>query len=335
MAKFLVKRIASLFIVILGMTLLVFVATNLLPADPARSAAGPSASKEQVEQKRQELGLDKPLPEQYLKSVKNLLTLDMGTSIRNKQPITEEISTRLSATMELTIVSLIIYFLLSILLGSIAALKRGKAADQGIRLFSVGSMAIPPYWMALLLQLLFYYVLRWLPAGGRLPVTMAAPDHATGFYILDSILSGNMETLKTSIIYMIMPVTSLVLGNCGLTTRMMRSQLLEELHQDYVRTARAKGASEKAVVLKHALKNSISPILTMVGMQAGGMIGGTVLIEKIFRWPGLGSYAVDVIAQLDFPAVTGIAITMSVFFVLINLIVDILYVVIDPRVRLT
>lgn len=335
MAKFLVKRIASLFIVILGMTLLVFVATNLLPADPARSAAGPSASKEQVEQKRQELGLDKPLPEQYLKSVKNLLTLDMGTSIRNKQPITEEISTRLSATMELTIVSLVIYFLLSILLGSIAALKRGKAADQGIRLFSVGSMAIPPYWMALLLQLLFYYVLRWLPAGGRLPVTMAAPDHATGFYILDSILSGNMETLKTSIIYMIMPVTSLVLGNCGLTTRMMRSQLLEELHQDYVRTARAKGVSEKAVVLKHALKNSISPILTMVGMQAGGMIGGTVLIEKIFRWPGLGSYAVDVIAQLDFPAVTGIAITMSVFFVLINLIVDILYVVIDPRVRLT
>ena len=164
---------------------------------------------------------------------------------------------------------------------------------------------------------------------------MAAPTTITGFYVIDSFLTGNWQTLGASIVCLILPVSCLVLGYCGITTRMMRTQLLQELRQDYIRTARSKGLSERIVILRHAIRNSISPILTMVGMQAGSMIGGTVLIEKIFSWPGLGSYAIQVIADLDIVVIAGIALTMSIVFVLINFIIDILYVVIDPRVRLS
>lgn len=335
MIKFTVKRIISLFFVIIGMTLVVFLAIKFLPADPARAAAGAGATNEEVEQKRIELGLDQPIYVQYFKYMKGIVTLDMGTSLHNKQPVAQEIGMRLCATLELTAVSLVIYFLLSMVLGSLAAFKRNTGLDTGIRVFAVGSMSIPPYWLALLLQFLFYYVLRVLPVGYRLPIGMAAPAKITGFYIMDSLLTGNWETLGASITCMVLPVTSLVLGYCGITTRMMRTQLLQELRKDYIRTARSKGLPEHAVIMRHTIRNSISPILTMVGMQAGSMIGGTVLIEKIFNWPGLGSYAIQVIADLDIVVIAGIALTMSVVFVIINFIIDILYVVIDPRVRLS
>lgn len=334
MGKFLTKRILSLILVIIGMTFVVFLAIRLLPADPARAAAGAGATNAQVELKRIELGLDKPMYVQYFKYIKGLLTFDMGTSLHNKLPISEEISKRLVATLELTFVSLVLYFILSLLLGCLAALKRNTALDSGIRIFAVGSMSIPPYWLALLLQLLLYYKFKLFPVGYRLPIGMAAPTKITGFYIMDSLLTGNWETLGASIRCLVLPASCLVLGYCGITTRMMRTQLLQELRQDYVRTARSKGLPERIVVLRHAIRNSISPILTMVGMQAGGMIGGTVLIEKIFSWPGLGSYAIQVIADLDIVVIAGISLVMSIVFVTINFIIDILYVVIDPRVRL-
>ena len=182
-----------------------------------------------------------------------------------------------------------------------------------IRFFSVASMAVPPYWLALILQYVLYYKASLLPAGYRLPVGVAGPDTITGFYLLDSALQGY----------------------CGITTRMMRTQLLQELRQDYIRTARSKGLLERPVILRHAMKNAISPILTMLGMQAGGMIGGTVLIEKIFSWPGLGSYALESILSMDLLVIAGITMVMAIIFILINLIVDISYILIDPRVRLS
>lgn len=335
MAKFLFKKFASLILVIFGVTLLVFLATYYLPSDPARAAAGPSATNEQVEAKRAELGLDKPIYVQYLNYMKGLLKLDMGTSFKTKQPVAQEISSRLSATLELTVVSLIIFFVLALVLGSVAALKRGGILDGIIRFFSVASMAVPPYWLALIFQYVFYYKLQWMPAGYRLPVGMMPPESITGFYLLDSVLAGNGALFLQAAKHLLLPVLSLVLGYCGITTRMMRTQLLQELRQDYIRTARSKGLPEHTVVRRHAMKNAISPILTLLGMQAGGMIGGTVLIEKIFSWPGLGSYALDAIASLDLLVVAGIVLTMAVIFILINLIVDISYVVIDPRVRLS
>lgn len=335
MAKFLIKRAASLVLVIIGITMIVFVATHCLPADPARAAAGPSASAEQVEEKRVELGLDKPVHEQYINYMKGLLHLDMGKSYKSKQPVAAEISARLAATMELTLLSLVVFFILALVLGSVAALKRNRWGDHLIRIFSVGSMAVPPYWLALILQYFLYYKCQLFPAGYRLPAGTMAPDTVTGFYLMDSALQGNWSLFFLSAKHLFLPVLSLVIGYCGITTRMMRTQLLQELRQDYVRTARAKGIPEKKVVGRHAMKNAISPVLTMVGMQAGGMIGGTVLIEKIFSWPGLGSYALEAILSMDLLVIAGITLVMAVIFILINLVVDICYVLIDSRVRLS
>lgn len=335
MAKFLTKRIASLILVIIGITFIVFFATHCLPADPARAAAGPSATAEQVEQKRVELGLNQPVYKQYLDYLKGLLKLDLGKSYQTKQPIATEISSRLAATLELTIVSLIVFFLLALLMGSVAALKRNRWIDHLIRFFAVGSMAVPPYWLALVLQYLLYYKCQLFPAGYRLPIGVAAPDTVTGFYLIDSAIQGNWTLFALSAKHLFLPVVSLVLGYCGITTRMMRTQLLQELRQDYVRTARSKGIPERTVVGRHAMKNAISPVLTMLGMQAGGMIGGTVLIEKIFSWPGLGSYALEAIISMDLLVIAGITMVMAIIYILINLVVDISYVLIDSRVRLS
>ena len=328
MVKFLAKRILSLIFVVIGITLVVFIATHCLPADPARAAAGPSASKEQVEEKRVELGLDRPLYVQYLDYMKGLAHFDMGKSYKSRQPVTQEISSRLAATMELTVLSLVVFFI-------IAALKRNKIIDHVIRFFSVGSMAVPPYWLALLLQYFLFYKAQLLPSGYRLPAGVTGPDTVTGFYLLDSAIQGDWALFALCAKHLLLPVLSLVIGYCGITTRMMRTQLLQELRQDYIRTARSKGLPEHTVIRRHAMKNAISPILTMLGMQAGGMIGGTVLIEKIFSWPGLGSYALEAIMSMDLLVIAGITTVMAVIFILINLIVDISYVLIDPRVRLS
>ncbi len=335
MARFLAKRIASLILVIIGITFIVFTATHCLPADPARAAAGPSASAEQVEQKRVELGLDKPVYEQYFNYVKGLLSLDMGKSYKSKQPVLTEIAGRLAATMELTLLSLAVFFILALIMGSIAALKRNSWLDHVIRFFSVGSMAVPPYWLALVLQYVLYYKCQVFPAGYRLPAGTPPPEAVTGFYLMDSAISGDWALFSLSAKHLFLPVLSLVLGYCGITTRMMRTQLLQELRQDYVRTARSKGIPERRVVGRHAMKNAISPVLTMLGMQAGGMIGGTVLIEKIFSWPGLGSYALESILSMDLLVIAGITMVMAIIFILINLVVDISYVLIDSRVRLS
>lgn len=259
----------------------------------------------------------------------------MGTSIQSGRPVSEEIGTRFGATMELTLVSLVVYMLLAVFLGSIAALKRGSPLDSGIRMLSILGISVPGYWLALVLQFFLFFKLGWFPSGMRLPVGVAPPESITGLYVLDSILTGDWEVFKLSLLHLVMPVTCLVVGCTGITTRMMRGQLLQELRQEYIRTARSKGIAESGIVMKHAMRNAISPVMTIVGMQAGGMIGGTVLIEKIFNWPGLGNYALVSIRAFDLYVVAGIALIMSVVYVLISLVVDILYVVIDPRVRLT
>lgn len=259
MVKFLAKRILSLIFVVIGITLVVFIATHCLPADPARAAAGPSASKEQVEEKRVELGLDRPLYVQYLDYMKGLAHFDMGKSYKSRQPVTQEISSRLAATMELTVLSLVVFFIIALLMGSIAALKRNKIIDHVIRFFSVGSMAVPPYWLALLLQYFLFYKAQLLPSGYRLPAGVTGPDTVTGFYLLDSAIQGDWALFALCAKHLLLPVLSLVIGYCGITTRMMRTQLLQELRQDYIRTARSKGLPEHTVIRRHAMKNAISP----------------------------------------------------------------------------
>jgi ABC-type dipeptide/oligopeptide/nickel transport system permease component len=333
--KFLIKRIISMIFVILAMTFLVFLATNYLPSDPARAAAGRGATEAQVEAKRVELGLDKPMLVQYFIYLKGLVTLDMGTSLHNKLPVAKEIGSRLMATLELTLFSVILFVVLSLLLGSWAAVHQKTPLDSSIRILSIFNMSIPPYWLALILQLILYYKLKIFPVGYRLPLGMAPPQDITGFYILDSLLTQEWATLWASLQCIFLPSICLVLGAAGLTTRLMRTQLLQEMQQDYARTARSKGLSESVVIRRHLSRNAISPVMTMIGMQIGGMIGGTVLIEKIFCWPGLGNYAVSVIKDLDITVIAGIALVMSIIYVIINFIVDVLYVIIDPRVRIS
>jgi len=334
MVKYLLRRIAMMLVVLIGITFIVFFVTNLLPANPARVAAGPSASNEEVAMIAEKMGLNKPLPIRYLIYLGDLLHLDMGKSILSKQPVLKEVSARIAATLELTLAATTVYIIVSLSLGIYCARHPGWI-DSLTRMFCVGSSAIPPYWLALLLQLVFYYYLGLLPSGGRLPANLSPPEAVTGLYILDSILAGNWETLKHALIHLVLPTVSLALGNIGLTTRVVRTQVTQEMSQDYVRTAKAKGLTDKVAVRRHAVKNAMNPIVTTIGIQTGYMMVGTIMIETIFRWPGLGSYAITSIQNLDFPAITGIAIVMALSFSVINLLVDLIYMLLNPRVRLT
>ncbi len=333
MARFLVKRLGAMLLVLLGMSLVTFVIAHLLPSDPARVAAGPNASKEDVEVVRRRLGLDKALHVQYAVYLKHLLTLDLGTSIRSRQPITTEIGRHIPATVELTLVSIVVYVAIAVPLGVLAAAHHSKWIDSLVRLGSVAGSALAPFWLALVLQFVFYRTLAWLPAGGRLPMDLSPPPHSTGLYLVDSLLAGDLRTLGAAAVHLVLPVTALVLGRLGLTTRMTRAQMVQELSQDYVRTARAKGLAERRVLYHHVLRNALNPVVTMVGIQTAYLLSGTILVEGIFRWPGLGQYALEAIVEMDVPSVLGVALTSSVFFVLINLIVDTAYALMDRRVR--
>jgi peptide/nickel transport system permease protein len=333
MPRFLLRRLGAMLVVLGGMSLVTFVISHLLPSDPARVAAGPNASQEDVEVVRRRLGLDKALHVQYAVYLKNLLRLDLGTSIRSRQPIAAEIGRHIPATVELTLVAIAVYVAIAVPLGVLAAAHHSRWIDSLVRLGSVAGSALAPFWLALLLQFVFYRTLAWLPAGGRLPMDVAPPPPVTGLYLVDSVIAGDLRTLGAAARHLILPVTALVLGRLGLTTRMTRAQMVQELSADYVRTARAKGATERAVLYNHVLKNALNPVVTMVGIQTAYLLSGTILVEGIFRWPGLGQYALDAIVEMDVPSVLGVAITSSVFFVLINLIVDTTYALLDPRVR--
>ncbi|MBI4276813.1 MAG: ABC transporter permease [Armatimonadetes bacterium] len=335
MLPFVARRLAALVVVLLGMSLVTFVITNLLPADPARVSAGPHASNADVERVRRELGLDRPLYIQYAVYVRNLATGNLGTSVRSRQPIAAEIRRHIAATVELTLVAIVVYVAIAVPLGVIAAAHRAGWVDSLTRLGAVGGSAVAPFWLALLLQLVFYRMLAWLPAGGRLPLDVPPPPAVTGLFLVDSLLAGDLHTLGIAARHMVMPVTALALGRLGLTTRMTRAQMVLELAQDYVRTARAKGQAERVVLYRHALQNALNPIVTMVGIQTAYLLSGTVLVEGIFRWPGLGQYALDAIIEMDVPAVLGVALTSSLFFVLVNLAVDVFYATMDPRVRVS
>lgn len=333
MLKYLLRRVAMIFIVLFGITLIVFFAVNLLPADPARVIAGPTASNEEVEQIREQKGYNKPLLVRYGIYLRDLLKLDMGTSVLSNQPVAKEIGKRIPATLELALVATGVYVVVSLALGIYCAMHPG-ALDSIIRVFCIGGSAIPSYWLALLLQLAFYYFLDILPSGGRLPANVAAPESITNLYILDSLLTGNWVTLQYAVIHVILPAASLSLSNIGLTTRIVRSQIIQEANQDYVRTAKAKGLTDKLAIKRHALRNAMNPIVTTIGIQTGYMMVGTIMIETIYRWPGLGSYAISAVENLDYPAIVGVTLVMAIIFSFINLIVDIVYALINPRVRL-
>jgi peptide/nickel transport system permease protein len=327
-----IKRLLWLVLVVLGVSVITFVVSHLIPGDPARLIAGDRATDEIVANIRQGLGLNRPLPVQYWRYLTGLLHGDLGTSIRTSRPVLEDLRAFFPATLELALVALLLATLLGIPLGILSAVYRNKWVDQVVRTLSVIGISTPAFWLGLLLIILFYARLGWLPGGGRLPEGLEPPTRITGFYILDSLISGNHATLIASLKHIIMPGFTLGFVHLGVVARQIRSAMLEQLGEDYVRTNRANGLPKWTVVLRHALPNALIPSVTVLGLAMGDLLYGAVLTETVFSWPGMGAYVVNSIQALDFPAVMGFAVVVSFAYVVLNLIVDLVYMVIDPRI---
>jgi peptide/nickel transport system permease protein len=318
-------------LVVVGMTLLTFVITHLIPADPAKFAAGLDATADQIEQTKRNLGLDKPLPEQYLLYLGNLTRGDLGNSIVTKRPVRDDLGDYLPATLELTLWTVILIAATGIPLGVLSATRRGSWLDILTRVLATLWVALPVFWFGLVLQLIFYLRLGWLPAGERLDPNITL-SRITGLITLDAVLHGDGVALLSGLRHLILPVFTLALARIAIVARMTRASMLEVLGADYVRTARAKGLHERAVIFRHALKNAALPVLTTLGTQIGFLLGGAILVEVIFQWPGMGRYAVSSITSVDFPAVMGVTLAAAALFVSVNLLVDLAYVMIDPRI---
>lgn len=333
MAKIILERLLTLILKLFGMAVILFVVTQILPADPAAVAAGTNARPEQIERIRQELGLDRPFHEQFLTYISGLARGDLGQSLLTRREVSDDLRLRFPATAELAFYSGIVIVVTGITLGIISAVYAGTQLDMGIRLFVVIGMGIPPFVLALFLQLIFAKSLDWFPLEGRLGTFMAPPPHATGLYTVDSLLAGQWAVFWTSLQHLALPVAALSLGRLAVGARFTRSGMLETLSEPFVRTARSKGLRESRVILWHAFRNALIPVVTMLGIQIGFLLSGAVLVEVVFTWPGLGRYAVESVVSFDFYAVIGAALVIAVIFVVSNTIVDLLYVQLDPRIR--
>lgn len=333
--RYIARRLAMMIVLMLGVSLLVFLISHLVPSDPVASNLSQSAlsDPEAVAAFEAKWGLDKPLYMQYLIYLGNLLHGDLGTSIRTGQPVLKDLMQYYPATLELSIWAMVVAIVLGVLFGVLSAIFRDKAVDQGLRAISVSGVSIPSFWFALLVLYVFFYKLGWFPGPGRLSSRVSAPTDGTGLYLLDGLLTGNMQLFADALSHLILPALVLGFFTMGLITRQTRSNLLEVMSQDYIRTARAKGMTERRLVWHHALGNALIPVITVAGMGFCNMLGGMVFVEKIFSWPGIGQYAYLSATTLDFPAICGVSLLIALNYVVINLIIDILYGVIDPRVR--
>ena len=269
----------------------------------------------------------------YILYIKNLLHLDLGTSIRTNKPVLDELARCYPATIELALFAIILAALLGILFGVISAMKRNSILDQAVRALSVTGVSIPSFWFALLVLYFFYYKLHIFPGPGRLSNSFSAPATVTGMYVIDSLIEGNPAKALDALQHLILPGLVLAAFTMGLITRTTRSNLLDVMSTDYIRTARAKGLSRVGLIVRHALGNALIPVLTVIGLGLGNLLGGMVLVETIFNWPGVGQFAYESVLSVDYPSIIGVALLIALNYMVINTVVDILYGVIDPRVR--
>lgn len=282
---------------------------------------------------RERLGLNGTLIEQYIRYLNGLLQGNLGLSFSTKRPVQQDIQTFLPATAELTLTALVISLLIGLPLGVISAARKDSLFDYGGRFLSTLGVSLPPFWVALFGQLIGYYVLSVLPVGGRLSQGISPPPHVTGFYTLDSILTGQWATLANAIWHLLLPAFVLSFGVIAVFLRIMRSSLLDVLNQDYIRTARAKGLTHALVISRHAIRNALIPILTIIGLQVGLLMSGSFLIESILQWPGLGLYAANALLAADYNATMGVTLVLAIIYTAANAIVDIAYGLADPRLR--
>ena len=333
MGRMILKRLGFLVFVIFGVTLVSFFLSHVIPGDPASMLAGQHASKETVQSIRQQLGLDQPVWIQYFHYAGALITGDLGTSIRTQQPVLNDLITFFPATLELAIVAFIFAIIIGIPLGVLSAVKKNTFWDHFSRIFSISGVSIPVFWSGLVIILIFYGYLGWFPANGRIDVNINPPTHITGFYILDSILTGDTIALKSSLNHIFLPAIVLSYAQLAIITRQVRASMLEVLSQEYIRTAIANGINGPLLMISYALRNALIPTITVIGTSFGSLLGGAVVTETVFGWPGMGKFVVDSISYLDFPAIMGFTIVISIGYVFINLIVDILYGLLNPQIR--
>lgn len=333
--RYVLYRTTMTVFLIFGVTVVTFTLTNLVPADPIQAALGEqaAANPEIVEEFRRQQGLDKPVPVQYLNYMGRLLQGDLGTSIKTHNPVSQDLARAFPATVELALSAITISIVFGIGLGLIAALKRRTFWDQLIRILSIINISLPSFWLALIAYYIFFSQLHLFPGSGRLSPTLVAPPKITGMYTVDSLLAGNMTTFFDAVHHLILPASVLAFYTIGLLTRFTRTSILEVLDLEYVRSAHAKGLSSRKVVFSYVLRGAFVPILTVVGLAFGSLLSGTVLVEKIYSWNGLGQYAFMAATSLDVPAIMGVGLIVGCVYVGLNLLVDVSYGLIDPRVR--
>ena len=333
MLTYLLRRLVLLVPVLLGISVLTFTLMQLIPGDPVTiMLQGEARSADDVERIRAQWGLNQPAAVQYLSYLGHLLTGDFGRSFMRQRPVLPVILEALPATIELSVVSLLIAVALAIPLGILSAIKHRGPVDRLATLLAVLGISMPGFWIGLLLVLIFSVTLGWLPASGRLEFRVGLQE-VTGFYLLDSLLTGNLEALTDALAHLIMPAIVLGSAMAAITTRMVRSSMLEVIRQDYITCARAKGLSERAVISGHMVRNALLPVVTIIGIQAGTVLGGAVVIETIFAWPGIGRLTVQAIGARDYFLLQGIVLFFAITRVFFNVLTDLLYGVLDPRIR--
>ena len=333
--RFLGRRLAALILLGLGITFVAFALTELVPGDPAAANLGQRAIGDPaaVQAFREHYGLDKPLPVQYALYLQHLASGDLGESEQSHRPVRTDLSEYVPATAELALTSILIAFALGITLGIIAAIRRNRPSDQVLRVISLGGISMPTFWLALVALYVFFFQLGWVPGSGRLDPGVAPAPHVTGLYTVDALIAGQLDVFGSALQHLILPACVLAAYNVGLLTRFTRSAMLEVINNDYVQAARAKGLPEHTVILRHVLRAALPPIITVGGLAFANVMTGTVLVESIFSWPGIGQYAFHSATTLDLPAIMGVSLFVAVVYIAVNFVVDVLYGVVDPRIR--
>lgn len=335
MQRFIIRRLVLLIPLLIGVTLVAFIIARAVPSDPVNAALGQNAvaDEELVAAFRARWGLDKPPYIQYLTYLKNLVLGDLGQSISTHRPVRADLARYLPATIELATTSIILAILVGVPFGIISAIRRNTWLDQVSRVISLIGVSAPVFWLALLGLFIFYSRLRWLPGPGRLDIGLDPPMPVTGLYTIDALLMGDFSLWLNALSHLVLPSLVLASFSMGLITRITRSAMLDVLDQDYIRTARSKGLGEARITLRHSVPNALILTVTVLGLSYGNLLTGAVLTETIFSWPGIGQYAFQASVSLDFPAIMGVTMLIALVFILVNLVVDVTYIFLDPRLR--
>jgi peptide/nickel transport system permease protein len=325
----------ALVFLLLGITLVSFILTQMVPGNPALASLGLDATPEAIQAFDARYGLDQPLPVQYLRYLQHLIHGDLGYSQQTLNPVAHDLGVFIPATVELAVTSMIIAGVVGVVLGVFAALKRDGALDYVLRIVSLGGVSVPVFWLALIAIYVLYFKFGILPSGGRIDVSATPPPHLTGLYTVDAIAAGDWSLLPDILGHLILPALVLAAFNVSVLTRYTRSTVLEIIEQDYVRAARAQGLPERTIVVRYVLRAALPALVTLIALMFASVMTGAVLVENIFNWPGLGQYAYLAATSLDLPAIMGVTLFIALLYVTINFIVDVLYGVLDPRIRVS